>query len=651
LISNAWRWGAGVISAGAGLVSILSYTHSLKSKYEADSLAIATLVPVRWIGISPVVDTATAVGDTIQLAVTATDARGNALLGAPTVWSSVDTSVATVDSAGTVIARGGGWTSVIVTVGDKSVRAKVYVVQRPAGLRIPGDSLLRIPEGDRNNAVAQLVDARGYEIKGSTPRWRSADPSIAAVDSLGNATGVAPGRTMFTASTDAMAAQLPVEVYPVPSSLTLLSGDGQRAPAGRRVAQAVTVQVVSRSGRPIPGVAVRFNLDEGAGRAEPQADSSDAQGIARAAWTLGGLPGRQTLSVTAEGVASPTVVTAEAEPVAANTRVTVLSERLEGPVGTALEEPVAVRVTDTSGVALVEVPVAWSGADEGSVLAVESRTDSLGEARARWTLGPRSGTQRAYVQVGSPRIVPRFTVTARAIAGSAAKASVVEMVKREGTVGQVLRPAIRIEVQDRAGNDVPEVAVTLAPAAGTVGDSVLLTDSTGRVAVSWTLGRTAGVQHLTARVEGIERPIEISARARAAGPANLAFVTPKPGTANRAVQSLDVDLTDAYGNPVADQPVVFTTKIGSVSPARVMTDAKGRAHTRWTPGSKTGKRTLVAAVKGTDARATFVLEAPEAAAPAKTASVTAKTAAAPGRSAVTPGKTAVKKDNGKRVSP
>ena len=205
-----------MISAGAGLVSILSYTHSLKSKFEADSLAAATLVPVRWIGISPVVDTATAVGDTIQLAVTATDARGNALLGAPTVWTSVDTSVATVDSAGTVVARGGGWTSVIVAVGEKSVRAKVYVVQRPAGLRIPGDSLLRIPEGDKGNAVAQLVDARGYEIKGSIPRWRSADPSIAGVDSVGHATGVAPGRTTFTASTDAMVVQLPVEVYPVP---------------------------------------------------------------------------------------------------------------------------------------------------------------------------------------------------------------------------------------------------------------------------------------------------------------------------------------------------------------------------------------------------------------------------------------------------
>jgi hypothetical protein len=124
---------------------------------------------------------------------------------------------------------------------------------------------------------------------------------------------------------------------------------------------------------------------------------------------------------------------------------------------------------------------------------------------------------------------------------------------------------------------------------------------------------------MTARVEGVARPVEISARARAASPANLTFVTPKPGTTNRAIQSLDVDLTDAYGNPVADQPVVFSTKFGNVSPGRVMTDAHGRAHTRWSPGTKVGQRTLVAAVKGTDARASFVLEAPIAAAPVKVA--------------------------------
>src|SRR5215207_8230046 len=121
LISGAWRWGAGVISAGAGLVSILSYTHSLKSKFDADSLG-ASVTNVRWVGIKPTVDTATAIGDTIQLAVTATDARGNALLGTSTVWNSSDTTVASVDSAGTVIAQGGGATVIMVTVGGKTVR-------------------------------------------------------------------------------------------------------------------------------------------------------------------------------------------------------------------------------------------------------------------------------------------------------------------------------------------------------------------------------------------------------------------------------------------------------------------------------------------------------------------------------------------------
>jgi hypothetical protein len=421
-----------------------------------------------------------------------------------------------------------------------------------------------------------------------------------------------------------MVAQLGVEVYPVPSSLTLLSGDGQRAPASRRVAQPVIVQVVSRSGRPIPGVPVRFVLDEGAGKAEPQSDSSDAQGIARAFWTLGGLPGRQSLSVTADGVATPTVVTADAEPVAANTRITLVSENLQGAAGAALGEPVVVRVTDTSGVALVDVPIAWLAGDDGAMVAVESRTDSLGEARARWTLGPRSGVQRAYVQVGSARTVPRFPVSANALPGAPVKASLVGEAKHEGSVGKVLRPVIEVQVRDRAGNEVPGVPVTLVPASGSVADSVLTTDLGGRARVSWTLGRTAGVQHLTVKVEGIDRPLEITARARAAGPANLAFVVPKPGTEKRAVQSLDVDLTDAYGNAVADQPVVFSSKFGSVSPARVMTDLKGRAHTRWTPG-KTGKRSLVAAVKGSDARATFVLEPPPPPAPlAKTGAGTKK---------------------------
>lgn len=627
LISNAWRWAAGVISAGAGLVSILSYTHSMKVKLEGlDSVTTDALAhaAVRWVGVTPTADTATAIGDTIQLAVTATDSRGNALMGAPTAWSSTDTAVASVDSGGTVVARSGGATAIMVTIGGKTARMHVYVQQTPAALQLEGDSVFRVPEGERARAVAQVVDGRGHEIPGLGARWRSSDASVAAIDSLGNTTGIAPGRTTITAAYNGLVAQLPVEIYPVPASLTLLGGDGQRAPVGRRLNQPVLVQVVSRSGRPIEGVPVRFTLDEGAGRMEPAVDSSDAQGIARSAWTLGGGPGRQSLSVNAEGVVNPTLITAEAEPVAANTRIAVVSEHLEGPVSGPLPEPVTIRITDTSGVALGDVPVAWTASDDGSVIANESRTDSLGEAHARWTLGPKSGSQRAYVQVGNPRVMPRFEVKAVALAGAAAGLSLVNGKKYEGTVGAVLKPLPELRVVDRTGNPVPGAPVTLLPSGGTLADSAPATDSTGRVRVAWILGREAGLQRITARVEGVARAVEISARARAAGPANLTFVTPKPGTAQRAIQSLDVDLTDAYGNPVADQPVVFSSKVGSVSPARVMTDSHGRAHTRWTPGTKAGQRTLLAAVKGTDARATFVLEAQRDTTPPKSGAVSKK---------------------------
>lgn len=589
----------------------------MKAKFGTDSVAVSGLAAVRWVGVTPALDTATSVGDTINLAVTATDPHGNALVGVPTVWSTTDSIVASVDSAGTVVARSAGTAAIMVTVGGKVAKAQVVVRQLPAEVRIVGDSLLRVPEGERGQAVAYVADARRQRVLGLRARWRSADPSVAAVDSVGNVTGMAVGHTIFSAAHDAMVSQLAVEVYPVPASLTLVTGDGQRAPAGRRVPNPIAVQVVSRSGRPIEGVPVRFVLDEMAGAADPQTGASDAQGMVRATWTLGGVPGRQSLAVSADGVANHTVVTAEAEPVGANTRLAQVSENLEGPVSGLLPEPVLVRVTDSTGVALADVPVAWSAEDGGSIVASESRTDSLGEARARWTLGPKSGAQRAYVQIGSPRAVPRFEVTASGLAGRAATVLLVGTAKREGSVSKALKPSVELRVLDRAKNPVPGVPVTILPAHGSVDDSILTTDSTGRVLVSWTLGRTAGLHRMTARVEGIDRPIEISARARPAAPANLAFVEPRPGTANRAIQSLDADLTDAYGNPVGDQPVVFSTRFGTVSPARVMTDARGRAHTRWTPGSKTGERSLLAAVRGTEARATLVLIAPEPATPAK----------------------------------
>ena len=52
---------------------------------------------------------------------------------------------------------------------------------------------------------------------------------------------------------------------------------------------------------------------------------------------------------------------------------------------------------------------------------------------------------------------------------------------------------------DAGGNPVPGVAVTLEPSAGSLADSSVVTDSLGRVAAKWTLGRTPGAHTLTVR--------------------------------------------------------------------------------------------------------------------------------------------------------
>ena len=127
-IVRAWKWGAGSLSAGAALVSIISSVRSLPADH------------VRWIGVRPTADTAWALGDSIQLALTLTDAHGGIVPGVQVGWTSTDTAVATVDSAGTVVARAPGQATVVGADGGKSVQSRLLVRSSAADIWLPGNS-------------------------------------------------------------------------------------------------------------------------------------------------------------------------------------------------------------------------------------------------------------------------------------------------------------------------------------------------------------------------------------------------------------------------------------------------------------------------------------------------------------------------------
>jgi hypothetical protein len=299
---------------------------------------------------------------------------------------------------------------------------------------------------------------------------------------------------------------------------------------------------------------------------------------------------------------------------------------MSGPAGEELSDSVAIRVTDSTGRSLPDVPVRWTPIDGGSVAVASARTDSLGVASTRWTLARKTGTQRLRAQIGvGPGLgIPPVTINARALAGAAASIVASSGDNQRVPAGADLPKSLVFRVLDANGSGVAAAALTLSASGGILSDSALVTDSLGAASTRWTMGHSAGDYTLAVHVEGVKQLLKVVARATPASPANLAF-DDVPGDKRSKdlakAKRLFALVTDVYGNPVPDARVTFSVKSGTVTPARAMSDAKGRAALTWKLGSKTGEQTLKGVVRGTDVTGEYVTQVGPREALAKPASL------------------------------
>ena len=611
-ISSVAKLVAWSFSVATAAVTVFTFarTYGLIGAPAPAALTVGAL-RVSWVSLTPAVDTATALGDTLRLAATVSDDNGTALVGATIHWSSDDSTVAEALPAGRIVARRPGEATIVATVGDRLARARVVVRQRVATVRLNGDSTLVVGEDDRRAVPLLALDPRGTPVASRRASWRSADTTIATVDSLGNVTARAQGRTIVTAEVDGSSAEVPVSIVATPASLDVTAGAGQRAMAGAALPERVAVRVLSSHLKPIAGIPVSFRVADARGRVEPTTAVSDDHGVARTSWTLAPVPGRQRLLATTDRLDSAAVVVAESEPVAANTRVTTLRSGMSGRVGELLVDTAGVRLTDSLGRALPDVPVSWSADDRGAVAALGDRTDSLGEARALWTLGPAAGVQHLRVRIGSGRSVPAFAIGALGVSGAASSLTIVSGGDQRARAGAALGKSIVIVARDLAGNPVAGASLALRPSAGAVEDSTPTTDSAGRTRVRWTMPTKAGGARLTARLAGARTGIEVQATALPGAAANVAIETPKGAAiaGHPLPKPVTASVTDVYGNPVAGVVVGFRASSGSVAPARAATDAHGEAKTRWTLGKREGEQTLTAAGIGVVAKGSVTVVA------------------------------------------
>lgn len=175
-----------------------------------------------------------------------------------------------------------------------------------------------------------------------------------------------------------------------------------------------------------------------------------------------------------------------------------------GVVGEGLELPLVLRVMTERGLPATGREVKFVFTDAaGVVTPALAITNNEGKAIANWVLGPEPGPQTVAAQLvvgDSAAQTQQFTAQAKPAAPDMLSAK--SPTSQPGRRGRTVDDQPVVEVVDRFGNPVPDVAVAwqVTVGEGTVSETITHSQADGRSTVDWTLGNRVGVQRLTASV-------------------------------------------------------------------------------------------------------------------------------------------------------
>ncbi|MEO5825940.1 MAG: Ig-like domain-containing protein [Gemmatimonadales bacterium] len=264
-----------------------------------------------------------------------------------------------------------------------------------------------------------------------------------------------------------------------------------------------------------------------------------------------------------------------------------------GLPGAELPRPLAVRVTNQSGVAVADVAVEFAAEGNGTA-GRTARTNAQGLAIVSWTTasGSGSGTQVVRVRVaGDAGAMASFTIRAL---GSLAK------VRGDGQAeapGQELLTPPTVRLLDTDQRPIAGATVTWSVASGLGATSAATTNTNaaGESSVVWSLGPQGGpdVHSLVADVAGVA-----TTRFTATGTLTEVRIQivgdNRSGAPGRAVRTV-AQVVNGGANPIrlVNMPIewIVTAGGGSASPATGVTDESGYATTYWIFGDSLGPGT------------------------------------------------------------
>src|SRR5690348_2114584 len=351
------------------------------------SVAVQSLpVPVASVSMSP--SSASMVpGDTVTITATPRDSTGTALGGRTITWSSSNTSVAKVSSAGLVTAVTVGSATITATSEGKTGTVAVTVSAPPvASVTVSPHSASVVTNGTVQLSVT-LRDANGNVLSGRTITWSSSDSSTATVNGNGLVTGATTGSAEIYAasgghsdsSTVTVTAPAVASVSVSPNSATLRVGNTSQLSATVRDA----------SGNVLTGHTVTWSSSATA------AATVSASGLVTAV-----APGSATITATSDGKSGTSTISVTLVPVS-----TVTLTPKNDTLNVGAQSQLSVTLKDSAGNVLTGRTITW-GTSSSSVATVTTSGMVTGVAGGNATITATSegkaGTSTVVVDAAAP---------------------------------------------------------------------------------------------------------------------------------------------------------------------------------------------------------------------------------------------------------
>ena len=551
-------------------------------------------------------DTVTADGSsTSTITAVVTDANGNPIAGtevsfATTLGAIATTATTDANGVATVTLTASttaGTATVSATAGTASGSADVVFTSGPAAnMAVNADPATLPANGSSTSTISALItDANGNPVAGESVDFATTlgaiDPGTATTNDQGIAVATLTSTTSTGTATVSATANGITNSTAVPflaggPSNVAVSADPTTLTADGSSTSTISALVTDENGNPLSGQEVTFETT--AGTIDLATATTGANGVATATLTSSTTAGTATVSATADSAVGTTDVEFSA---GAPATIAVSAEPTSLTADGSSTSAISAVVTDANGnpVAGAEVSFATT---TGAVNATATTAEN-GVATATLTAPTTAGT--ATVTATADAASGSTDVTF--VAGSAANAAVSAdppALPADGSSTSTITAVIT----DENGNPVSGETVTFATALGSIDPATATTDENGVATTTLTAATTAGTATVNAIAGAASGATEVQFSAGAAG--NVAVsadptTLPADGSSTSAVTAR---VTDANGNPLAGEMVIFATNLGSIDSATATTDGDGVATATLTAATTAGTATVNATAGG-----------------------------------------------------